>query len=305
MNEQKNWWKRSVDAVVDSVGYAFIRTSPLTGPLPSVYVLLGTATGWKSLLIVVGVELIGYAVGDTAVKVAKKKIVPTKWILWAIIAYLATIEGLMLGYKVIPTWTLVGMGTVTLADAIQASVSVLFPLFTLAGAGLYALYDHMGQIEGKEKQAEQLKTEEIKLATLLQIEDKKAALEEKRAQRKAEWEDERERKAKLFEVELEAKKAALQPVQPVFTGNLPVTTSEKTGALDPDLREVQLEILPFYQADPSVSLNKLVVATGKNKPTLHKALKNLTDAGVVEIFKEGRGQRVTVNGKYEDFIANG
>ena len=119
MSEKKNWWKRGVDAFVESVGYAFIRTSPLTGPLPSIYVLLNTSSGWKSLLIVVGVELIGYAVGDTAVKAMKRKVVPDNIILWAIVAYLATIEGLMLGFNVIPAWTSWYDKSVNLSEAIR------------------------------------------------------------------------------------------------------------------------------------------------------------------------------------------
>ena len=201
MSEKKNWWKRGVDAFVESVGYAFIRTSPLTGPLPSIYVLLNTSSGWKSLLIVVGVELIGYAVGDTAVKAMKRKVVPDNIILWAIVAYLATIEGLMLGFNVIPAWTSWYDKSVNLSEAIRATVSILYPFFTLAGAGLYAFQEFMSEGETKILEAAQV-----------QVDEKKAEADARKQRKQQEWEDDRSHKLRLREIEIEK----LQVVQSVL-----------------------------------------------------------------------------------------
>lgn len=287
MEENKNWWKRGVDAIVDSVGYAFIRTSPLTGPLPSIYVLLSTASGWKSLLIVVGVELIGYAVGDTAVKAIKRKVLPERIIVYGIIAYLATIEGLMLGYNVIPAWTSWYAGTVNVADAIRASVSVLYPFFTLAGAGLFAFYEFMQEGENKLKQADQV-----------QIDEKKAEAEAKRQRRQQEWEDDRSHKLRLREIELGKLQAEQSAAKSAAKSAIESASSQSTADAD---RRLQLAMLDGYLKNNGLSDEKMALAIGTSKIKTQQLLADLAAKGVVDIVRIGKGKQVTLNGKSEAF----
>lgn len=310
MTEEKNWWKKGVDAFVESAGYAFIRTSPLTGPLPSVYVLLNTSNGWKSLLIVLGVELIGYAVGDTAVKALKRKVLPEKIILWAIGAYLATIEGLMLGYNVIPAWTSWHDGTVTTADAIRASVSILYPFFTLAGAGLYAFYEFMAEGDAKVKREEQAKLDEVKASAQLQLEDRKLEIEERRRRKQVEWEAEQTRKAQLFELELEAKKASLHSSLHDTLHDTTIVTGNVTGNVTPvTTDETPLQrrkrVAGYYRLNTGASYQQAANDLGlPNKILVSRDLEWLKKQQVLDVVTQGRNVIVTVNGKFDEFMAS-
>jgi hypothetical protein len=121
--KHKNRWERFVDTIVDSLGYAIVRFAPVIAPIPSIAVIL-EVSGYSTFAwcTVVTIEMVGYAIGDKMVESVRRKVLGLNRAIWPIIVYALVIEGLMLGYKVIPAW----MGDDTWADAVKASVSMLF-----------------------------------------------------------------------------------------------------------------------------------------------------------------------------------
>lgn len=139
----KNKWESLVDLIVDSLGYFIVRFSPVIAPIPSIAVIL-EVTGYSTFawLTVITVEAVGYALGEKMITAVKRGVLPVQKASIPLIIYALIIEGLMLGYSVIPAW----MGEKDLAFAIKATVSMLYPFFTLAGAGLYAFHEYLKEV---------------------------------------------------------------------------------------------------------------------------------------------------------------
>jgi hypothetical protein len=142
--KHKNNWEYGVDLIVDSLGYAIVRFAPVIAPIPSIAVIL-EVSGYTlfSWFTVVAIEMIGYAIGDKMVEAVRRNVLGMNKAIIPIAIYALVIEGLMLGYKVIPAWT----GDVVMAEAVRSSVSMLYPFFTLAGAGLYAFHSYLKEVE--------------------------------------------------------------------------------------------------------------------------------------------------------------
>lgn len=292
MADQKGAWERGVDWTADNLGYAIVRFSPLVGAFPSIGTILASAEAKGiAVFIVVGIELVGYALGDAAVKAFENKTLPSRTIQIIVGMYLACIEGLMLGYSVIPAWTAWYAGTASIATAVQATASIIYPFFTLAGAGLYAFHKYL-DMKKEEGDRERAKVEE----------------------------EEKQRKANSYDLELERQRAELEAYKLKLTQDLELKRVERLAKVEkrspipppvkeekedrpapvPD-RELQLAALFQFEANPKISDSKLAEALGCSKRKAQGLVDELSQLGVIEIEKLPKGKVVTLNGNSEAF----
>lgn len=68
-------------------------------------------------------------------------------------------------------------------------------------------------------------------------------------------------------------------------------------------REEQLKMLTIYQQEPTISDERMAARIGWSKKTVQTLLDELRTKEVVEVQREGKGKRVTVNGKLPAFLA--
>ena len=68
-------------------------------------------------------------------------------------------------------------------------------------------------------------------------------------------------------------------------------------------REEQLKMLTIYQEDPTISDERMAARIGWSKKTVQTLLDELREKEVVDVQREGKGKRVTVNGKLPAFLA--
>ena len=137
-------YRKGLDTGVNNIGYTIVRLAPIIAPAPALATLLdATDYALYAWFVVVGVELTGYAIGEQSVKAIRLGVFTVRNLVAALVVYGLVIEGLMLGYKVLPAWAEWYAGEIDLSHAIQALVGVLYPAFTLAGAILFAFHEHL------------------------------------------------------------------------------------------------------------------------------------------------------------------
>lgn len=298
--KEKNNWEKGVDLIVDSLGYAVVRFAPVIAPIPSIAVILEvsnySAFAWFT---VTTIEAVGYAIGDKMVESVRRKVLPMRQAIIPLIVYALVIEGLMLGYKVIPAWT----GDFVWAEAIRSSVSVLYPFFTLAGAGLYALHEYLKEVQSdtqyEKATARSDKESDAQAERELKRQRQQAELEAYKAKLAQDAELERERV--LAELRIKEQKAAVKAAMPSATES--ATSQKVKPASQSTGYDDQMAMLTIYQSEPALSDEKMAARIGKSKKTVQDLLADLVAKEVVHIEKLGRGKSVTVNGKFPAFKA--
>lgn len=297
MQRNKNLWERGVDLIVDSLGYAVVRFAPLLAPIPSIMVILEVSGGsWFAWLTGITLEVVGYAIGDKMVESIRRKVLPMRQAAIPLVLYALVIEGLMLGYKVIPAWT----GGATLAEATRASVSILYPFFTLAGAGLYALHEYLKELRTDEQES---KLEDRTLSH----QRKQAELDAYRA--KLEQDLTLEREKALAELRIKEQRAASRTFH---KGHETLRTSGTDGQetfheIDDEIDvkrsdAIGKKIVRYYLANPGATMDELTNALSKSKPTLSREIAALEALGVLHSQTVNRRKMVTVNGNHEEYL---
>lgn len=298
MTETKNkgWWEKGVDATADSLGYLIVRLSPLVGAFPSIGTIVNSAENkGVAIFLVLGIELVGYALGDAAVKSFEKKVLPSRHIQIAIGIYLACIEGLMLGYSVIPAWSAWYAGTASFAAAVQASASIIYPFFTLAGAGLYAFHQYIGRMTEEEKERKAVEKAEVESVKAKALANTALESEIEIERKRAELEAYKERLRQDTSARYAAKMAKIGATVPQKESK-----PEKPKA-DGD-RSLQLAALDAFKANPSLSDANLAQAIGCSKRKAQGLVVDLEALGVIEVEKLTKGKIVTLNGNSEAFL---
>lgn len=297
---KKNAWEKLVDVIVDSLGYAIVRFAPVIAPIPSIAVIL-EVSGYTTFawFTVVTIEMVGYAIGDKMVESVRRKVLGMNRAILPIVVYALVIEGLMLGYRVIPAWT----GDVSLADAVRASVSMLYPFFTLAGAGLYAFHEYLKEVANDTNYDKETlrndKREDDRAERELKRQRQEAELFAYRAKLAQDAEMERERA--LSDLRIKEQKAAVKSsIQPVQVGK---SSGNADGKLPFTERQLMERMITIYQSNPSLSNRKVADELGTSHTTVGKLLSTLVSKDVVHVGGAGRDRKVTVNGKLSAFLA--
>jgi hypothetical protein len=225
----------------------------------------------------VTIEMVGYAIGDKMVEAVRRNVLGLNRAILPIIVYALVIEGLMLGYKVIPSW----MGNDTLADAVKASVSMLYPFFTLAGAGLYAFHEYLKEVET----------------------DANYNKETERDRDQMLWQDDRDYRNRERDVKLSLKVSKTQPKMLSATVSPEVETFSESvdESVDESLGK---QIVRYFVDHPGALLEDVAVHVSKSVPVVSKEIKGLVDNGALHKQKQGRRQVVTVNGNHEQYLAS-
>lgn len=306
MNE-KNTWEKGVDLIVDSLGYAVVRFAPVIAPIPSIAVILEvsnySAFAWFT---VTTIEAVGYAIGDKMVESVRRKVLPMRQAIIPLVVYALVIEGLMLGYKVIPAWT----GDFLWAEAIRSSVSVLYPFFTLAGAGLYALHEYLKEVQSdtqyEKDMARSDKESDAQAERELKRQRQQAELEAYRAKLAQDADLERQRvlaelrikeqkaTAKLSEIDIKKLSTGGRSVEEDFPESVEKVSSESLGK----------QLVIYYKANPGAKFEDAAKHVGWSVPAVSKEISSLVDSGVFDAVKEGRRKVVTVNGRHEEYLAS-
>lgn len=263
-------YRGKLDKIVDNVGYTIVRLAPIVAPIPALATLL-EATGYAvyAWFVVVAVELTGYAIGEEAVKAVRLRVFSIKNIAWVLAIYALIIEGLMIGYKVLPAWVEWHTGAGDLSHAIQATVGILYPAFTIAGAFLFALHEYLGEVQGDMEY------------------DKETIRERDRAT----WEDDREWKRTEREARLAARAVKLSVKS---TGESGVKSSGRGEDFTPDFtpakagdrRVILRDILASeFDGKTTEELNKSALARrlSVTRPTINADLESLIATGELSL----------------------
>jgi|GEM_PF-2595311 len=304
--KMKNGWEKGVDLIVDSLGYATVRFAPVIAPIPSIAVILEvsnySAFAWFT---VVTIEMVGYAIGDKMVEAVRRKVLPMRQAMIPLIVYAIIIEGLMLGYKVIPAWT----GDFLWADAIRSSVPMLYPFFTLAGAGLYAFHEYLKEIQIDTQYEKDTARADQELDTQsdreLKRQRQQVDLDAYKAKLTQDVELDRERA--LAGLRIKEKKAAVK-LSDKDTKNLS-TGGELSGGNFPESVEkvsgesLGKKLVMYYKANPGAKFEDAAMHVGWSVPAVSKEISTLVGIGVFDAVKEGRRKVVTVNGRHEEYLA--
>lgn len=271
-------YKNNLDSGVNNVGYTIVRIAPIVAPIPALATLLdATSYAVYAWFVVIGVELTGYAIGEQLVRAIRLRVLSLKISSIPLIIYGLVIEGLMLGYKVIPAWAGWQAGTVDTSHAIQASVGILYPFFTLAGAVLFAFHEYLQSVE---QDIDHDKLTERQRDNIL-------------------WQDDREYRNREREVKLSLKLSKTQPKM------LSETVSPEVDTFAESVDEsVGKQIVRYFMVNPGAKLEDVAGGVGKSVPVVSKEVSALVDLGVLHAEKQGRRKVVTVNGNHEQYLVS-
>lgn len=281
----KEWhWRDVVDVVVDDwIGYTVIRLAPLAAPLPAIATLLDAGNyAFYIWLTVFGIELTAYALGDQLVKGVRLGVLNIKKGAVGLGIYALAIEGLLLGYKVIPAWATWDGTAATIAAPIRASASVLYPFFTVGGSILFAFHLYLQTVEARQKATEEKQDHRDDLT----------------------WEDDREYKLRQRDIELrklaKASPASIVQVLPQASTTGETIASEAKLLADESFGK---RLVRYIKEHPGALQEDIAKALGVSVTTVSREIKALTANGVFDAQKEGRRVVVTVNGNHEQFLA--
>ena len=296
MSNYRSW----LDSCVNNIGYTIVRLAPIIAPLPALATLLdATDYAIYAWFVVFGVELTGYAIGEQSVKAIRLQVFKIRNLVWALAVYGIVIEGLMLGYKVLPAWAEWYAGRISLSLAIQAGVGVLYPAFTLAGAILFAFHEYLEEVQADRAHAKKAEREQNAYAVEddRHFEQQRRQIELDAMKAKLAQDAEIEREKALSSIRMKEAKTASQPAtsrkrQPA-----------KKQATASDARQIQMRMIPIYQREPDISDIRMAAEIGKSKKTIQDLLADLVAKEVVHVERRGRGKIVTVNGRYEEFAS--
>lgn len=290
---RKSGYKGFLDTGVGNVGYTLIRLAPIMAAVPAMLSLLRSADySAYAWFLVGGVELTGYALGELTVRALQKGVITWKQALWPLGIYGLVIEGLLLGYDVIPAWANWYEGKMELAEAIRSSVSILLPFFTLTGAGMLAIHEYLEQITADEEYIKEVSRQRDDIS----------------------WQDDRDFKLAEREVKLSAKlsKAGLQPVAKV-SQKLSTTGESNQGNFHESSGEsfnessgesIGKKIVRYLMENPGAKQEDVAAHIDRSVPVVSKEIKTLVELGVLHSEKKGTRKIVTVNGNHETYLAN-
>lgn len=280
-------YRNKLDTGVNNIGYTIVRLAPIIAPLPALATLLD-ATNYAvyAWFVVFGVELTGYAIGEQSVKAIRLQVFTIRQLVWALVVYGLVIEGLMLGYKVLPAWAEWYAGNIDLSHAIQAVVGVLYPAFTLAGAILFAFHEYLEEVQADRKRAKAVEDEAAATAN-----DDERAFDNRRRQIQL---DKMEAQAAL-DIEL-AREKAMSAIRAKAAKSVQKAV-KKSEKLDTDKRPkkqvIMKRMIDHYRENPHLAHRDMANLVGVSKSTVANYLDEL-----------GRNEIVHVNGNGVEIIGD-
>lgn len=282
--DKKTWhWRDVVDLVVDDwIGYTVIRLAPLAAPLPAIATLLDAGNyAFYIWLTVFGIELTAYALGDQLVKGVRLGVLNIKKGAIGLGIYAVAIEGLLLGYKVIPAWATWDGTAATIANPIRASSSILYPFFTIGGSILFAFHLYLQLVEERQKKQDIKQDERDDLT----------------------WEDERQ--YRLQQQAIELRKLSRMPVASIVKALPEASTTGESVASEPTKladESFGKRLVRYIKEHPGALQEDTAKALGVSVATVSREIKELTAKGVFDATKEGRRVVVTVNGNHQAYL---
>lgn len=294
----KTGYKGFLDTGVGNVGYTLIRLAPIMAAIPAMLSLLRSADySAYAWFLVGGVELTGYALGELTVRALQKKVITWKQALWPLGIYGLVIEGLLLGYDVIPAWANWYEEKIEVAEVIRSSVSVLLPFFTLTGAGMLAIHDYLEQITADEEYTKEVSRQRDGIS----------------------WQDDRAFKLAERELKLNAKasrtvsRTGMKLLQPVsntgesdnsFTNNGFTQFHETDNETVPATEPAGKRIVRYLIENPGAMYSDIASYIGKSEATVSREVKPLIETGVLHANKQGKRTILTVNGNHKEYLAS-
>ncbi len=262
---EKRTYRDHIDRLVDNwIGYTIIRFAPLAAPLPAIATLLEASDyAFYIWLTVFGIEFTAYALGDQLVKGVRLGVLTLKQGAVGLGIYALAIEGLLLGYKVIPAWAGWDGTAATIAKPVQATGSILYPLFTIGGSILFAFHLYLKVVEERR-----------------QIADRKAEQRDDLT-----WEDDREFKLKQRDIELRKLAKVSRSVDSLESRNESMNQQNTPDAVTDESR-----ILAFYAANPLATQRQASEATGLSQPKISRLLIHLESKAVIH--RNGNGVEI-------------
>jgi len=270
--------KKIFDNLIDGLGYVMVRTSPVIGAFPAASTIL-QSTGYTvhSWILVGGVEFMGYAIGHVAVIMVRRKWVTWKQAMIPIGIYALMIEGLLLGYEVIPSIQAWQIGKESFAHATQAGVSMLLPFFTLAGAGLYAIHQKLTEVDDEES------TDKIRVRS---IDDAKAEIDLDIYRKNAELQ------LLIAQESAEVRnKIRLSKASKPDSGS--DSENQKSDSGIKKVIDYDKIVIDHYRSNPLDNQRIAADTTGISQPKISKTLKDLESRGIIH--RNGNGVEVFDN----------
>lgn len=303
MNEEKNWWERFVDIIVDSLGYLVTRLALIASPIPVIVVLLESMNyEWYAYPLVISIEIIGYALGDKVFEGIRLKVLSLRQSLIPLAIYTIVVEALMLGYRVLPAWV---NPESTIAEAIVATAAIFYPLLTLFGAFLYAFHLYLNQIKRQQKLHDENERQQEFLNQQLTQRLNQQRIDAEIEKSKLELEFIRQREGQKLELERLAAESKIRmresrvhpvhPVHPVQVDNNERSLSFTTGEGHDSVHEVvlkqvdnelpldrvSLHLLDKYRTGPLPTYRVLAEELGVGKTTISNKVKELRERGLM------------------------
>lgn len=297
MYEEKNWWERFVDIIVDSLGYLVTRLALIVSPIPVIVVLLESMNyEWYAYPLVVSIEIIGYALGDKVFEGIRLKVLTIRQSIIPLAIYTVVVEALMLGYRVLPEWV---NPEATTAEAIVATAAIFYPVMTLFGAFLYAFHLYLNQIKRQQKLHDENERQQELLNQELNQRLNQQKIDAEIEKSKLELEFIRQREGQKLELErlaaeskIRIRESSVHPVHPVQVNN---SERSNTGEghtsvhevvpnqmdKESQLDRVSIHLLDRYRTGPLPTYRVLAEELGVGKTTISNKVKELREKGLM------------------------
>jgi hypothetical protein len=190
-------------------------------------------------------------------------------------------------------------GTSSFANATQATVSMLLPAFTVAGAALYAFWQWNEQ---------QNKHNEEDRNRAVAIEDKRAEIDIEMYRKEREQEVELRYRQGETAIRIKEQKAvsklSSRASENIHTGGGSDKNTFSESVEKVSSGEIGKELVLYYKSNPGAKLEDAAKHVGWSVPVVSREVASLVDIGVFHAEKEGRRKVVTVNGNHEEYLAS-
>jgi hypothetical protein len=280
-------YRNNLDVGVNNIGYTIVRLAPIIAPAPALATLLdATDYAMYAWFVVVGVELTGYAIGEQSVKAIRLGVFTLKNLVAALVVYGLVIEGLMLGYKVLPAWAEWYAGEIDLSHAIQALVGVLYPAFTLAGAILFAFHEHLEEVQAE-------RDYNRTVAQTVGEQDATDDREYKRQEREIELEAKRAKALLDAKIEEQKALAAIRIKEQKSLAKSPKSDSGRDSKRDSRIKnpiDYERIVIDYFTDNPLTPQREAAEATGISQAKISKTLKDLESRKIIH--RNGNGVEV-------------
>lgn len=274
-------YRNKLDTGVNNIGYTIVRLAPIIAPIPALATLLdATDYALYAWFVVFGVELTGYAIGEQSVKAIRLQVFKVRHLVWALVVYGVVIEGLMLGYKVLPAWAEWYAGRIDLSHAIQAVVGILYPAFTLAGAILFAFHEYLEEVQTDREHAKLVRRESEATSQEddREFERQRRQIELDAMRQKALQDAEIEREKALSAIRIKEAKTAQKSAQKDESAN---------GQKRPKKEVVMRRMIDHYRENPLIGQRDMANLVGVSKGTVSNYLGELGQQGIVHVNGSG------------------